>query len=162
MNNFAIETLLIILLVLFIGLIVTQLWLWLRPFIYDLRLPIELKQNIRALMQPLGQVSPRGVIEKQYGAQFELISLRKTAMPEKLQLVKSLFEQASQNGDDHTHEPEREIIEYCIHQYQDLLNVAPLTSRTFCYSNTGYFLCASGVWLCQILLAKQEDDSVSE
>lgn len=36
MNNFAIETLLIILLVLFIGLIVTQLWLWLRPFIYDL------------------------------------------------------------------------------------------------------------------------------
>lgn len=39
MNNFAIETMLIILLVLFVLLVATQVWLWLRPFTYDLRLP---------------------------------------------------------------------------------------------------------------------------
>ncbi|ELP5727392.1 hypothetical protein QTV44_004318 [Vibrio vulnificus] len=154
MNNFAIEILLIALLMIFVALIITQVWLWLRPFIYDVTLPIELKHQVRSLMNDLDQVKPQGAIEMKYAEQFELISLRKTAMPEKLQLVKLLFDEAkmaplSLNNDD-----DREAIERCVSQYQTLMNSAPITSRSLCYSNTGYFISACGVWLCQILLAK--------
>ncbi|ASC59065.1 Hypothetical protein FORC37_3371 [Vibrio vulnificus] len=71
MNNFAIETMLIILLVLFVLLVATQVWLWLRPFAYDLRLPIALKQSVRSLMTSLDQVKPQGVIEMRYADLFE-------------------------------------------------------------------------------------------
>lgn len=93
MNNFAIETMLIILLVLFVLLVAMQAWLWLRPFAYDLRLPIALKQSVRSLMTSLDQVKPQGVIEMRYADLFEQISLRKTPMPKKIELVKSLFDE---------------------------------------------------------------------
>ncbi|MCF8779284.1 hypothetical protein LZU85_10780 [Vibrio sp. IRLE0018] len=154
MNNFAIEILLIALLMIFVALIVTQVWLWLRPFIYDVTLPIELKHQVRSLMNELDQVKPQGAIAMKYAEQFELISLRKTAMPEKLQLVKSLFDEVKMTPGVFDNLHERATIERCVNQYQALMSSAPLSSRALCYSNTGYFLSACGVWLCQVLLAK--------
>ncbi|ASM99108.1 hypothetical protein [Vibrio vulnificus] len=162
MNNFAIETMLIILLVLFVLLVAMQAWLWLRPFAYDLRLPIALKQSVRSLMTSLDQVKPQGVIEMRYADLFEQISLRKTPMQKKIELVKSLFDEVKtqpvpKGRDQH----EQEIITASVHQFDALLSQASLSSRSLCYSNTGYFISACGVWLCQILLAKEEGAAAS-
>ncbi|MCG6314461.1 hypothetical protein K6U52_14575 [Vibrio vulnificus] len=79
-------------------------------------------------------------------------------MPKKLELVKSLCDEVKtqpvpKGRDQH----EQEIIAFSVHQFDALLSQASLSSRALCYSNTGYFLSACGVWLCQVLLAKEEE-----
>ncbi|POB67605.1 hypothetical protein CRN59_24635, partial [Vibrio vulnificus] len=88
-----------------------------------------LKQSVRSLMTSLDQVKPQGVIEMRYADLFEQISLRKTPMPKKIELVKSLFDEVKtqpvpKGRDQH----EQEIITASVHQFDALLSQASLSS----------------------------------
>ena len=159
MNTFVIETVLLILLAMFVVLVALQLWFWLRPYLYDLLLPADFRFTVRNLLATLNQVKPRGEIRAEYAAQLGELMQPNLAQRQKILAATQLFTEVTQNHPISFSSPkDQAIVEQSAQQLQHLAQQMSKQPKHLCHAISAHFYCAACVWLCQLILAQTPDN----
>ncbi|QPL55708.1 hypothetical protein [Vibrio navarrensis] len=160
MNTFVIETVLLILLGMFVVLVALQLWFWLRPYLYDLLLPADFRFTVRNLLATLNQVKPRGEISAEYAAQLGELMQPNLAQRQKILAATQLFTEVTQNHPiSFNSSKEQAIVEQSAQQLQHLAQQMSKQPKHLCHAISAHFYCAACVWLCQLILAQGTNDA---